>query len=185
MVFVALNGLRNNYRAVATGLISTVSAGPLFPLPWLAWRRQIGPKRRRRKSVCVCVCGGGGEGGLIVYIVRVGESSIPVRGSIKMLGTWLTTFARQSGWMKVWDYALDRGSSDTNRALAVLKLVSAPVYGDRRCMLSSCQLPVESIDTMIDHFIKENQEITPFPDADKLLSESAYLRTHFSIWVNQ
>ena len=73
--------------------------------------------------------------------------------------------------MKVWDYALDRGSSGTNRALAVLKLVSAPVYGDRRCMLSSCQSPVESTDTMIDHFIKEHQEITPFPDADKLLSE--------------
>ena len=47
----------------------------------------------------------------------------------------------------------------------------APVYGDRRCMLSSCQSPVESTHTMIDHFIKEHQEITPFPDADKLLSE--------------
>ena len=66
--------------------------------------------------------------------------------------THLTTFARQSSWMKVWDYALDRGSSGTNRALAVLKLVSAPVYGDRRCMLSSCQSPIESTDTMIDHF---------------------------------
>ena len=62
VVFVALNGLRNNYRAVATGPISTVSTGPLFPLPWLAWRRQIGPKRRRRKSVCVCVCVGRGGG---------------------------------------------------------------------------------------------------------------------------
>ena len=85
--------------------------------------------------------------------------------------THLTTFARQSSWMKVWDYALDRGSAGTNRALAVLKLVSAPVYGDRRCMLPSCQSPVESTDTMINHFIKEHQEITPFPDADKLLSE--------------
>ena len=85
--------------------------------------------------------------------------------------THLTTFARQSSWMKVWDYALDRGSSGTNRALAVLKLVSAPVYGDRRCMLSRCQSPVESTDTMIDHFIKEHQEITLFSDADKLLSE--------------
>ena len=85
--------------------------------------------------------------------------------------THLTTFARQSSWMKVWDYALDRGSAGTNRALAVLKLVSAPVYGDRRCMLPSCQSPIESTDTMINHFIKEHQEITPFPDADKLLSE--------------
>ena len=56
---MALNGLRNNYRAVATGPISTVSTGPLFPLPWLAWRRQLGPKRRRRK---ICVYGGGGGG---------------------------------------------------------------------------------------------------------------------------
>ena len=55
--------------------------------------------------------------------------------------THLTTFARQSSWMKVWDYALDRGSSGTNRALAVLKLVSAPVYGDRPSMYA-IQLPV-------------------------------------------
>ena len=41
-----------------------------------------------------------------------------------------------------------------------------------------CSHPVEEVvmcDTytvrMIDHFIKEHQEITPFPDADKLLSE--------------
>ena len=81
--------------------------------------------------------------------------------------------------MKVWDYALDRGSSGTNRALAVLKLFSAPVYGDRRCMLSSCQSPVESTDTMIDHFIKKHQESPCF-----LMQRSAYLRTHFSIWVN-
>ena len=28
--------------------------------------------------------------------------------------THLTTFARQSSWMKVWDYALDRGSAGTS-----------------------------------------------------------------------
>ena len=37
----------------------------------------------------------------------------------------------------------------TTGSLAVLKLLSAPVYGDRRCILHRCHLPVENTDTMI------------------------------------
>ena len=36
----------------------------------------------------------------------------------------------------------------TTRALAVCKLLSAPVYGDRRCILPRCHLPVENTDTI-------------------------------------
>ena len=60
----------------------------------------------------------------------------------------LINFTRKNSWMQIWDNALDRGPVDTTRALAVLKPLSAPVYGDRRCILSRCHLPVENTDIM-------------------------------------
>ena len=53
--------------------------------------------------------------------------------------THLTTFARQSSWMKVWDYALDRGSAGTNRALAVQAGLCPSVWGQA---MYATQLPV-------------------------------------------
>ena len=54
----------------------------------------------------------------------------------------------------IWDDALDRGPVGATRALAELKLLSAPVCGDRRCILPRYHLPVENTDLMIDHFLR-------------------------------
>ena len=54
----------------------------------------------------------------------------------------------KNSWIRIWDDALDKGSVGTTRALAVCKLLSAPVYGDRRCILPRCHLPVENTDTI-------------------------------------
>ena len=82
----------------------------------------------------------------------------------------LTNFVRQeNSWMRIWDDALDRGAVGTSRALAVLRLLSAPVYGDRRCILSCCHSPVENMDTMLDHFLKIHQDVIPFIDPDTLI----------------
>ena len=45
--------------------------------------------------------------------------------------------------------ALDRGPVGTTTSLAVLKLLSAPGYGDRRCILHRCHFLAENTDTMI------------------------------------
>ena len=60
--------------------------------------------------------------------------------------------------MRIWDGALDKGPVGTTRALVVLKLASALVYGDR-CILPRCHLPVENAEAMIEHFFKNH----PFP----------------------
>ena len=82
----------------------------------------------------------------------------------------MMNFTKKNSWMRIWDDALDRGLVGTTRALALLKLLSAPVYGDR-CILPRCHLPVENTDTMIDHFFKNHPDITPFPDSDTFLEE--------------
>ena len=58
--------------------------------------------------------------------------------------TYLINFTdmERNSWMRIWDDALDmqRPCGHYTRALAVLKLLSAPVYSDRRCILPRCHL---------------------------------------------
>ena len=56
-----------------------------------------------------------------------------------------------------------------SRALAVLKLLSAPVYGSRRHILPSCHSPVTITEMMIDNFPKNHQNIVPVSDPDTFL----------------
>jgi len=55
------------------------------------------------------------------------------------------------------------------RALAVLKLLSAPVYGSRRHILLSCHSPVTITEMMIDNFLKNHQNIVHVSDPDTFL----------------
>ena len=90
--------------------------------------------------------------------------------SILQLATYLRNFPRKNSWMRIWDNALDKGPTSS---LAALKLLSAPVYGDRRCILHRCHLLVDNTDTMIAQELppsltqthslwKSTQNLTPF-----------------------
>ena len=94
--------------------------------------------------------------------------------------TYLINFTRKNSWMRIWNNILDRGPVGTSRALAVLKLLFAPVYCDRRCSLPRSHLPVENTDTMIDHFLKNHPDIAPFPDSDTFLKEICSAPDSFS-----
>ena len=71
----------------------------------------------------------------------------------------------------IWDDALDMQKcyGCFYRALAVLKLLSAPVYGSRRHILLSCHSPVTITEMMIDNFLKNHQNIVHVSDPDTFL----------------
>ena len=50
--------------------------------------------------------------------------------------------ATQGSWLKLWDTALDYGSAGTHQALAILRALTTPLFGDRKCPVPQCTYPV-------------------------------------------
>ena len=60
--------------------------------------------------------------------------------------------ARNHGWVKLWDVALDHGLNGTRAGLAILKLLSLTVFSDRRCPVDDCEHIVPEGTPFYTHF---------------------------------
>ena len=79
---------------------------------------------------------------------KIGKSPSLKQRSILQLPIWKTSQGRTAG-CEYRTMHWTEGPVGTTSSLAVLKLLSAPAYGDRRCILHRCHLPAENTDTMI------------------------------------
>ena len=75
--------------------------------------------------------------------------------------------ASNIGWLKVWDAALDHGSSGTIAVLSVLKLLCKTVFADRKCNVAECDFIVPLNTAYCEHHLTKHKDMSI--DTDSLL----------------
>ena len=67
---------------------------------------------------------------------------------------------KESKWMKFWDMSLDHREKGTRAALAILKLLSMMVFGDRKCPIIECDEVIEEGTPVCEHFITKHSDLS-------------------------
>ena len=69
--------------------------------------------------------------------------------------SFFSSVCQNGSWMAIWDAALEHGSKGTRYTQALLRALSQPVFGDRRCPLSNsigCNCCIAENVTAMEHF---------------------------------
>ena len=86
--------------------------------------------------------------------------------------------ARENGWMKFWDVALEHGPEGTRSSLSILKLLCMTVFGDRRCPADNCLHTVTENSPLCEHFLQNHTDLPPEITPDLLTNSIISIGTN-------
>ena len=98
-------------------------------------------------------------------IVKADRSKTVENAEVHQSLKYVLKVAKENAWMKYWDTTLEHGTDGTRSSLAILKLLSLTVLGDRNCPASNCSYVIPENHSLCEHFINSHTdlpaEITP------------------------
>ena len=74
---------------------------------------------------------------------------------------FVLNIARENGWMKFWDVALEHGPKGTRSSLSILKLLCMTVFGERRCPADNYLHTVMENSPLCEHFLQNHTNLPP------------------------